>query len=285
MIICEGRTRDIARLAVIAVAGLATVAPDVPAATAGDWRPIESGGTSGLIVPTREILPWRRSIEERADRALEAAQTALRRGRPAEGVRRLAEIVREFPATHAGRMARAELEQRQQAKAWAGSLRQGLGLSGDVGSKDGEAIAISPVAGWQTVVRGGAFDDLRDSLIEAAGDRVFFEEGSSKLGAAARRVLAEQARWLRAHPNVEFKLVGHADDEGSGDSNLRLSHDRAVAVRRELMRQGVSGNRLHVVSIGDAQPIAICSVRTCAAQNRRVVSEIRLKRQAFGMSR
>ena len=52
-------------------------------------------------------------------------------------------------------------------------------------------------------------------------------------------------------------------------------------MRRYLASLGVSGNRLHVLSVGNAQPIAICTVQSCAAQNRRVVSEIRLRRQAL----
>jgi peptidoglycan-associated lipoprotein len=153
-------------------------------------------------------------------------------------------------------------------------------VTGQVASEDGDAVAISPVAGWQTVVRRGT-GDLREALIEAAGDRVFFEDGSASLTKPAKRVLKKQALWLKDQPHVEFKIIGHADDQGSGVSNLRLSHDRAVAVRQYLIDQGVSGNRLHVLSVGNAQPIAICTVQSCAAQNRRVVSEIRLKRQAL----
>lgn len=244
----------------------------------------QTDGTNGIwtIEVPREILPWRRDVERRADAALKAAERALAGGRRAVGERRLAEVVRDYPKTYAGQAARRRLERIRQVALWSdGAKRGALGVKGKVGSSNGDAVAIAPVAGWQTVVRQGTAN-LHDSLIEAAGDRVFFEAGSAKLTASAKRVLAKQARWLKAQRLVEFKIVGHADDEGSGASNLRLSHDRAVAVRRFLLARGVSANRLHVLSVGKAQPIAICTVTSCAAQNRRVVSQIRLRRQALG---
>lgn len=248
-------------------------------------RPLahETRQADTISVP-REILPWRRDVERRADEALARAERTLAGGRKDAGERQLADIVRDYPKTYAGKSARERLERIRQAALWRGGSKRGaLGVTGQIGSDDGDAVAIAPVAGWRTVVQQGT-GNLLDELIEAAGDRVFFEAGSVKLTVSAKRVLNKQARWLKAQRHVEFKIIGHADDEGSGASNLRLSHDRAVAVRRYLNGRGVSGNRLHVVSFGNAQPIAICTVSSCAAQNRRVVSEIRLRRQAFGVT-
>ncbi len=245
---------------------------------ANEARPMDT------IAAPREILPWRRDIEQRADAALAAAERALAGGLRDAGERQLADLVRDYPKTYAGQTARERLERLRQAALWRGGAQHGgLGVTGQIGRDDGDTVALAPVAGWRTVVQHGT-GNLLDDLIEAAGDRVFFEAGSAKLTTSAKRVLDKQARWLKAQRHVEFKIIGHADDEGSGSSNLRLSHDRAVAVRRYLSERGISGNRLHVVSFGNAQPIAICTVSSCAAQNRRVVSEIRLRRQAYGVT-
>ena len=271
----EGFSRHIGSIA----AGV-TIAIMVSGAAADDRGRAPAGEYRRMIDLPREILPWRRGIEKRADAALAEAERAFSAGRGDDGERRLADVARQYPGTQAAERASARLERLRQTAVWGGKERGALGVTGEVASEDGDAVAISPVAGWQTVVRRGT-GDLREALIEAAGDRVFFEDGSASLTKPAKRVLKRQALWLKDQPHVEFKIIGHADDQGSGVSNLRLSHDRAVAVRQYLIDQGVSGNRLHVVSVGNAQPIAICTVQSCAAQNRRVVSEIRLERQAL----
>jgi outer membrane protein OmpA-like peptidoglycan-associated protein len=264
-----------------AVVVAAPLASDIDTAQAAESHSTFESRTGPIEVP-REILPWRRDIERRADTLLARAEHALATGHQKDGERLLEDLVRDYPKTYAGQAAKRRLERTRWAALWQGSEQRGaLGVNGGVGSEDGDAIAISPVAGWQTVVRQGTAS-LHDNLIEAAGDRVFFQAGSAHLTMSAKRVLDKQARWLATQRHVEFKIVGHADDEGSGASNLRLSHDRAVAVRRYLVTRGISGNRLHVLSFGNAKPIAICTVNSCAAQNRRVVSEIRLRRQALG---
>ena len=274
----EGLLRHIGAIAAgFMIAAMVVAVSAADADDRGRAGAVDAGRTIDF---PREILPWRRDIERRADAALGEAERAFATGRGKVGEQRLSDVVRQFPGTHAARQASARLERLRQTALWGGDKRGALGVTGEVGSEDGDAVAISPVAGWQTVVRRGS-GDLREALIEAAGDRVFFEDGSAVLTKAAKRVLQRQARWLKGHPHVEFKIIGHADDRGSGVSNLRLSHDRAVAVRRYLASLGVSGNRLHVLSVGNAQPIAICTVQSCAAQNRRVVSEIRLRRQAL----
>jgi outer membrane protein OmpA-like peptidoglycan-associated protein len=274
----EGLSRHIGSIA--AGVAIAMMAIMVSRAAAEDRGRAPAGEFRRMIDLPREILPWRRDIEKRADAALAEAERAFSAGRGDDGERRLADVARQYPGTHAAERSSARLERLRQTAVWGGKERGALGVTGQVASEDGDAVAISPVAGWQTVVRRGT-GDLREALIEAAGDRVFFEDGSASLTKPAKRVLKNQALWLKDQPHVEFKIIGHADDQGSGVSNLRLSHDRAVAVRQYLIDQGVSGNRLHVLSVGNAQPIAICTVQSCAAQNRRVVSEIRLKRQAL----
>lgn len=235
---------------------------------------LTEGVASGVQLP-REVLPWRRPVEERAQRAWAAALEALRRGDENRGTRQLRELIRTYPGTNAaldGRRQLARLEGRRQTR----TGRRGLGMRPRTGIHvEHNLPAVSPVAGWETVVRPDS-SNVREALIEAAGDRVFFEEGSARLSQRARAVLKKQARWLALQPQVQVRIVGHADDQGSSEHNMRLSHDRAVAVRKGLMGFGVSPKRLHVFSHGRAQPIAICTVTTCAAQNRRVVTEVKL---------
>ena len=273
MFLREGSQLRATSLAAICAA---TLGITVCAPVAGAADGVSNSGATGLQLP-REILPWRRQIEARAGRLLATARQSIREGNNSVAEQQLRELVQDYPQTHAAADGKRELALIQQQLP-AGAGRRGLGAPPSKGAKADHEELQAPIAGWQTVVSPDP-SNIREALIEAAGDRVFFEEGSARLSRRARNVLKKQARWLRLQSNIKVRVVGHADDDGSTRRNMRLSHDRAVAVRRQLIRFGVSAKRVNVFSHGKAQPIAICQVRTCAAQNRRVVTEIRLPDQ------
>lgn len=230
----------------------------------------------GLELP-REVLPWRRAVESQADQVLADARRTLNAGNKRGAERKLRDLIRMFPSTYAAERGKRDLA--ALVKPSAIVSRRGLGIAPN--RKPNAQIRFStlnPVAGWETTVTPDA-ENIREALIEAAGDRVFFKQGSIKLDGRARATLEKQARWLKSQPKIKIRIAGHADDVGSVARNMRLSHDRAVAVRRQLIRYGVPAKRLRVFSHGKSKPIAICTVKTCAAQNRRVVTEIRLSRQ------
>lgn len=237
------------------------------------------GGALSVELP-REILPWRRGIEGQAYALLAAARQSRRAGDNFAAERQFRALVRKFARTHAAAEGKRELAMMRGLMRGNGAVgRRGLGVPpGRYVNPNGRALKLDPVAGWETTVKPDA-KNIREALIEAAGDRVFFKQGSTKLNVPARAILKKQARWLKTQPKIRARIAGHADDSGSAASNMRLSHDRAVAVRRQLLRYGVPAKRLRVFSHGKSKPIAICTVRTCSAQNRRVVTEIRLMRQ------
>jgi peptidoglycan-associated lipoprotein len=105
-----------------------------------------------------------------------------------------------------------------------------------------------------------------------AGDRIFFGESSSALGARARAALDAQAAWLVQHPTLQVTVEGHADDAGGADGNLEVSQRRADVVRRRLIERGVAGERISTMAYGKTRPIASCSDSMCTAQNRRAIT-------------
>lgn len=230
--------------------------------------------STGVQLP-REILPWRRQIEARAERLLASARQSIRAGNTGTAERQLRQLLEDYPRTHAAADGKRDLALLREPLP-SGVGPRGLGVPPEKGTGAvRQEMDPAPVAGWQTVVVPEP-TNMREALIEAAGDRVFFDEGSTRLSRHALAVLKKQARWLSAQANVKVRVVGHADDSGTDERNMRLSHDRAVAVRRLLIRYGVSPKRLDIFSHGKGKPIAICTVRTCTAQNRRVVTEIRV---------
>lgn len=108
--------------------------------------------------------------------------------------------------------------------------------------------------------------DLRVVLPEA----VTFATGSSAVASGFRPALRSMADSLRRHPNSAVRVVGHTDNVGSAALNNTLSQDRAMAVARILIENGIGGNRIVVAGRGFYEPIASNNSAAGRAENRRV---------------
>jgi len=75
---------------------------------------------------------------------------------------------------------------------------------------------------------------------------------------------------LLVEKNFSLKLAGHTDDTGSMALNLRLSKERAEAVKSYLVSQGANPSRIEATGYGPNQPIASNKTADGRQQNRRV---------------
>lgn len=99
---------------------------------------------------------------------------------------------------------------------------------------------------------------------------VTFSTGSATVASSFRPALREVARSLNTHPNSTVRVVGHTDNVGSAVYNQQLSKDRALAVARILIRDGVSSSRITYSGRGYNEPITTNATAAGRAQNRRV---------------
>ncbi|MFN0061536.1 MAG: OmpA family protein [Myxococcaceae bacterium] len=101
--------------------------------------------------------------------------------------------------------------------------------------------------------------------------QIQFKTGSAKiLGKSSFAILREVAQALADNPQIrKVRIEGHTDSIGRDSTNLRLSQDRADAVKAALVREGVDPGRLEAVGFGSSQPIASNASKTGRAQNRR----------------
>lgn len=81
--------------------------------------------------------------------------------------------------------------------------------------------------------------------------------------------LNEIASWAKEFGGT-INLVGHADNRGTDENNLRLGQNRANAIRNILISKGVAANQITVTSKGEAQPTAPNTTAEGMALNRRV---------------
>lgn len=104
-------------------------------------------------------------------------------------------------------------------------------------------------------------------------DTVTFAFGSDRLDPDAMGVLDRQADWIVDHPNVFFRVYGHADRPGSDAQNIRLAERRADRVVAYLISRGVDPDRLTAV-ISHGEDLPIINTDAPERRNRRVVTEV-----------
>ncbi len=79
--------------------------------------------------------------------------------------------------------------------------------------------------------------------------------------------------YLRTHPNKKAEIQGHADSRGTIIYNQILSKKRADFMVAQLVREGISPQRLSSVGFGETRPIADNESPLGQQKNRRVEAE------------
>jgi OOP family OmpA-OmpF porin len=96
-----------------------------------------------------------------------------------------------------------------------------------------------------------------------------FDLGKSTIRPKSYSTLNRVAALL-VEKNFSLKLAGHTDNTGSKELNLRLSKERAEAVKAYLVSQGANASRIEATGYGMGQPIATNKTAAGRQQNRRV---------------
>lgn len=128
------------------------------------------------------------------------------------------------------------------------------------------------LVGGIRVAAGGR--DLYD-VLEAKGrvsvNDILFDTDKSTIKPASAKTLETIGSMLKEHADLKLMIEGHTDDQGGFDHNMKLSGERAAAVKAYLVdRLGVDEGRLRTMGLGQTQPVADNSTEEGRAQNRRV---------------
>ena len=103
---------------------------------------------------------------------------------------------------------------------------------------------------------------------------VLFDYDSSELSSEAKLTLDKQSRFLRVNSDLTFTIEGHCDERGTREYNLALGEKRATAVRDYLVIEGISPDRIRVISYGKEKPAVVGSNDMAWSKNRRAVTTI-----------
>ena len=108
-------------------------------------------------------------------------------------------------------------------------------------------------------------------------DQLVFDTGSATLRPESQGQLNNIAALLTSCPSVRVAIAGYTDDVGDAEPNLRLSRNRAESVVAQLVRKGVSPDRLTTEGYGEEYPIADNSSQEGRTQNRCVAMRVTQK--------
>ena len=147
----------------------------------------------------------------------------------------------------------------------------GAASSASSGSSASKSESVKKGKGSSLFAKGK--ESAADKLI-SVGDRVLFDYDSAELSNDAKLILDKQSRFLRANTDLTFTIEGHCDERGTREYNLALGEQRATAVRDYLVIEGISPDRLRVISYGKEKPAVVGSNDMAFAKNRRAVTTI-----------
>ena len=83
---------------------------------------------------------------------------------------------------------------------------------------------------------------------------VYFQWDSTVMTRAGRDVLDQAIRDALVDPNLQIRLVGHADRSGPDGYNQRLSLRRTDTVTQEMVSAGIDASRIMGNAVGETQP-------------------------------
>ena len=106
-------------------------------------------------------------------------------------------------------------------------------------------------------------------VVDEAIRNLEFDLGKATLRPRSFPTLNKVAALL-VEKNFSLKLAGHTDNTGSMKLNLRLSKQRAEAVKAYLVGQGANASRIEATGYGPNQPIASNKTKEGRQKNRRV---------------
>ena len=100
-------------------------------------------------------------------------------------------------------------------------------------------------------------------------DNLHFGSGQATILKDSYPELKELLNYLKLKPTKRIEIAGHTDSDGDETSNKTLSQQRADAVRKYLIENGIKESRLFAKGYGESKPVADNSTSQGKAKNRR----------------
>lgn len=97
-----------------------------------------------------------------------------------------------------------------------------------------------------------------------------FPNNSARILPTSYKVLDAAVDVLKRFPSLRMRIEGHTDNRGNSEANMKLSNDRAEAVRQYLISKGIDAGRLETQGFGETKPVKPNTTAAGRAANRRI---------------
>jgi OmpA-OmpF porin, OOP family len=101
-------------------------------------------------------------------------------------------------------------------------------------------------------------------------DAIYFQQSKSNILEKSHPELERLYSILQENPTIEIQIEGHTDNNGNLDDLIRLSEERANAIKTYLVKLGVIPSRLKTIGYGAKFPLNDNSNIELREKNRRV---------------
>ncbi len=148
-----------------------------------------------------------------------------------------------------------------------------------------EPQLVWEILGFGEVIQGRGFITIGEAGVSVDDDAIpadvniripdggkvsiAFDSGKPSIGRREITALEELIVILRKHPQLHIDIGGHTDDAEAPRLKQQLSLDRAEAVSRFLIRNGISNRRISTTGYGQDKPIVSNETQAGRARNRR----------------
>jgi outer membrane protein OmpA-like peptidoglycan-associated protein len=162
----------------------------------------------------------------------------------------------------------------------------GAGLGGIIGKEKG-AIIGGVIGGGIGAYAGNRMDKQAKELEKVAETKrtemgivtklksdILFPTGKAALKPAAKTNLKEMVEIMKKYPENVLTVKGFTDNTGTSKINEKLSAARAEAVKKELVKDGLTEQAISTQGLGPSFPVASNDTISGRSQNRRVEIEI-----------
>lgn len=99
---------------------------------------------------------------------------------------------------------------------------------------------------------------------------VVFKSGSAEITSASEDILTKAYNTLNQNPEIEVQIQGHTDNVGKKSSNMKLSQQRADAVKAYLVKRGIVESRISTKGFGPDKPVTSNKTADGRQKNRRI---------------
>jgi peptidoglycan-associated lipoprotein len=99
---------------------------------------------------------------------------------------------------------------------------------------------------------------------------LLFDSGKTQINPTQKKLLQQQASYLKQNPQATIRVEGHADAKGKAALNQKMATKRANEIAKFLRMQGISAKRIETASYGAKSPIQLGQDAQTHSKNRRV---------------